>query len=52
VELVIQFFSVLTKNWMTRGSCRVPFGPTPSFAPASCLRSPAFAGMTAYSEVP
>jgi len=23
------------KSWMTRGSCRVPFGPTPSFAPAS-----------------
>jgi len=49
-ELVIQPFSRLQKTWMTCGSCRVPFGPTPSFASASCLRSPAFAGMTSNSE--
>jgi hypothetical protein len=33
------------RSWITRDSCRVPFGPfaTRMFAPASCLRSPAFA---------
>ena len=36
------------ENWITRGSCRVPCGPIAArmFASASCLRSPAFAGMT------
>jgi hypothetical protein len=36
------------RSWITRDSCRVPFGPFAArmFAPASCLRSPAFAGMT------
>jgi hypothetical protein len=37
------------KSWITRDSCRVPYGPFAArmFAPASCLRSQAFAGMTA-----
>jgi len=36
------------RNWTMRGSCRAPFGPFAArmFAPASCLRSPACAGMT------
>jgi len=36
------------KNWITRGSCRVPCGPFAArmFASASCLRSPACAGLT------
>src|SRR5258706_7768975 len=35
-------------KWITRGSCRAPHGPASLFAPASCLRSPAFAGMTSF----
>ena len=37
-------------EWITRRSCGAPFGPlaTLMFAPASCLRSPAFAGMTTF----
>jgi hypothetical protein len=37
-------------KWMTVRSCGLPFGPFALrriFAPASCLRSPAFDGMTA-----
>ena len=36
------------RRWIIRDSCRVPFGPfaTRMFATASCLRSPACAGMT------
>jgi len=36
------------RNWIMRGSCRAPCGPFAArmFATASCLRSPAFAGMT------
>jgi len=39
------------RSWITRDSRRVPFGPfaARTFAPASCLRSPAFAGMTSFS---
>jgi hypothetical protein len=42
------FNGVRERHWITRGSCRAPFRPAaaPLFAPASCLRSPAFAGMT------
>jgi len=40
------------KNWTTHGSCRVPCGPFAArmFASASCLCSPACAGMTSLSK--
>jgi len=36
------------KSWITNCVCSLPFGPFAArmFASASCLRSPAFAGMT------
>jgi hypothetical protein len=42
-KAVIQFLCNPPKGLITRRYCGVPFGP---FAPASCLRSTAFAGMT------
>jgi hypothetical protein len=39
-------------SWITRDSCRGPSGPfaARTFAPASCIRSPALAGMTSESN--
>ncbi len=41
-------FEQQRRRWITRRSCGLPFGPFAPrmFASASCLRSPAFAGMT------